>query len=46
MSHRNYKQIRAIKNYARSLQLNLELAAMQWCQNGLAKQLADKETRA
>lgn len=37
MSHRNHRQIRAIKNYARSQHLNLELAAWQWCQDGLCE---------
>ena len=38
MSHRNFRQIRAIKKkYARSLHLNLELAALQWCQHGLSQ---------
>lgn len=41
MSHRNFRQIRAIKKYARSLHLNLELAALQWCQHGLAARWAE-----
>ena len=43
MSHRNFRQIRAIKNHARSLHLNLELAAWQWCVNGLAQRWAEGE---
>lgn len=40
MSHRNYRQIRAIKNYAQAMQLELELAAQRWCETGLAAQWA------
>lgn len=36
MSHRNFRQIRAIKKYAKAMDLELETAALQWCEHGLA----------
>jgi len=33
----NHKQIRAIKRYARSMHMAIELAALDWVEHGLAK---------
>lgn len=39
---REYRQIRAIKKYAKSLNLDFEAAIFRWCDKGLAKTWAKK----
>ena len=39
---REYRQNRAIKKYAKSLNLDFESAAFRWCENGLAAQWAEQ----
>ena len=41
MEKRLQKQIRAIKNYARAMDMEVETAARHWCENGLAAQWAE-----
>jgi hypothetical protein len=41
MEQRLHKQIRAIRNYAKAMHLDLDTAAKQWCEVGLAERWAD-----
>jgi hypothetical protein len=41
MEQRVHKQIRAIRNYAKALNVDLEMAARLWCECGLAARWAD-----
>lgn len=42
MEQRLHKQIRAIRNYAKAMHLDLDTAAKQWCEVGLAERWADR----
>lgn len=39
----NTRQIRAIRNYAKSLHLDIEEAALRWCINGCAARWREYE---
>ncbi|WP_256385698.1 hypothetical protein [Hahella sp. CCB-MM4] len=41
MEQRVHKQIRAIRNYAKSRNLDMEMAAIEWCACGLAARWAE-----
>ncbi len=41
MEHRVHKQIRAIRKFAKIRNLDMEMAAKEWCECGLAAQWAE-----
>jgi len=41
MESRAHKQIRAIRKYAKTQNLGMEMAAKQWCESGLAAKWAE-----